>query len=172
MQQHGPESLGIRREDQLFPVCRRVALAASGAAVALWLCQPLWSQTTNQPARDGLLIKNFVLAEHYEAPGARPGQTNLLKALVIGKTAVPYGHDLYLVREMRMEQFLQDGRTNLVARSPECIVDLNRKEISSSQHVKADGNGGNLFIEGDGFFCRLTNLYLVISNNVRTVIRQ
>ena len=113
-----------------------------------------------------------MLPEYYEGAGTSPGRTNQLKALVTGKTAVPYGQGLYLVKDMGMEQFLQDGRTNLIARSPECVVDPNRREIYSDRHVEAEGNGGNFFIEGNGFFCRLTTLYLVISNNVRTVIRR
>ncbi len=167
-----PELFGLKTKDPLWGTFRWMALTVNGVAVALWLCQPLWSQMTNPSAGSGLQVKNFVLPEYYEKPGSSPEHTNLLKALVIGKTGVPHGRDLYLVKDMRMEHFLQDGRTNLVAKSPECIVDPIRREISSDRHVVAEGNGSNLFIEGDGFFCRLTNLYLVISNNVRTVIRR
>jgi len=130
------------------------------------------AQNTNKPASLGFVVRNFVLPEYYERSELGQGRTNLLKALVTGKQAVPQARELYLVEEMRMEHIQPDGRTNLVATAPECLVDVNRREVSSAKRVQAEGNGGQLFIEGEGFFCRLTNLHLVISNNVRTVIRR
>ncbi len=147
-------------------------LAGIGAAVALGLSSPLRAQTTNKPASTGFVVRNFVFPEHYDVPAASQGRTNALKALVTGREAVPQGRDLYLVKSMRMEHFYRNGRTNLIATSPECIVDLTRREVSSPQRVEAEGNGGNLFIEGEGFSCQLTNFHLIISNKVRAVIRR
>jgi hypothetical protein len=117
-------------------------------------------------------FKGFKLTDFYDARQRVPGRTNLLKSLVIAREAYPQSNGLILLTEMRMESYQLTGQTNVIARSPECLVDTQRRMVFSAGHLQLESGDGQLFIEGDGFLCRLTNFTLNLTNNVRTVIRR
>jgi hypothetical protein len=167
--------MGPRRQ-KIPGLTRRSHPASAGVLVAVVLTGlAVWmalAHNTNPAAARQFVVHNFVLPEHYDRASLPKGRTNLLKALVTGKEGTPVGKDLFQIQEMGLQYLSTDGRTNLVALAPECLVDANRRELSSSGPVKAEGHGGNMSIEGVGFFCQLTNFHLIISNQVRAVIRR
>jgi hypothetical protein len=171
MAQGHPEVLGVNNARPQNAMRCWTMLAAVSTAFAFCVPPMLKAQSTNTGGSSEFVVRQFILPEYYEEPGTNRGQTKLLKALVTGKEAVPQGRELMRVQQMRMEHFALDGRTNLIARAPHCIVDPGRHEVYSDGPLEAEGNGGTLFIEGQGFFCQLTNLHLILSNRVRTIIR-
>lgn len=142
-------------------------MTASCVAVLLLLASTLWAQL-GAPGR----IRDFKLPEFYDpVPGQTPARR--LKTLVTGAEAQPDLSGFVAVKGMRIESYLLDGRTNLVARAPQCTIDTTRRVAYSAGRVELVGNEGQFFLEGgQGFHCRLTNFALIISNRVRTVVRQ
>ncbi len=116
-------------------------------------------------------VKGFKWPEFYDpVPGKVP--PNRLKYLVTGSEAEPQTQDLIIVRQMRMESYQADGRTNVVAKAPLCLVDRESRQLNSTGRLEMATGDGRLFLEGNqGFFCQLTNFNLIVSNHVRTVIR-
>lgn len=118
-------------------------------------------------------VKDFKFPDFYEAQGTGRNQTNRLKSLLTGAEAQPQFSGLVFVKQMRLENYLLDGQTNLIATAPECTVDTGQRAVFSTGQLQLATANGQFFIEGnEGFHCRLTNFNLFISNRVRTVIRQ
>jgi hypothetical protein len=115
-------------------------------------------------------IKGFKSVDFYEQ--AAPNLTNRLKTIVVGAEALPQAGGLALVKKMQLDTFETDGRTNMVARAPECLFDGARRLASSTGRVEIVSANGQFFMEGHGFFCSLTNSHVIISNRVHTIIRQ
>jgi hypothetical protein len=117
--------------------------------------------------------KDFKHAEFYEKTGADRGQTNQLRGLILGVEADFLSSDLVAFKQMRLESYDPQGRTNLVAQAPHCWFDQRKRIASSPGRLEVRGAEDRLFIEGnEGFLFRMTNSSLVLSNRVRTVIRQ
>ena len=131
--------------------------AATGAAV--------WAQMGGVGGLD--VIRGFKNLEFYEGGGAT--QTHRLKSLISGAEARPLGSNWW-VSQMKIEAYDPDGRTNLIARAPECLFEPRLQIASSTGRLELAASDGRFFVEGQGFLCRRTNLYLIISNQVRTVI--
>ena len=74
---------------------------------------------------------------------------------------------------MRLEHYQFDGRTNVVALAPECLFDNEARIAWSTGRLEVVGMNGVLRIVGnEGFLVNMTNSALVVSNRVRTVLRQ
>jgi len=105
----------------------------------------------------------------YEKPD--PDHPHRLATLITGTEAEMLPNDISLVKQMRLEHYPQDAITNLIATAPECLLDAANRTASSTNRIELRIANG-LFIEGQGFFCDLTNFNFVISNRVRTLIEQ
>lgn len=117
-------------------------------------------------------LKDFKWADLRDVAAGGAEATNRLKTLITGTEAVPQGEGMVWVKEVRIESYAADGRTNLVTEAPECLVHQTAREARSAGPLKVLTGDGRFFTEGQGFLCRLTNYSLTISNAVRTVIRQ
>lgn len=93
------------------------------------------------------------------------------KSLFTAKQVVMLSNGVYAATTMRIESYQQDGKTNLIARGPESLFDPERKVASSTNRLEMESPNG-LLIEGRGFLCFMTNFNLIISNDVRTYVRQ
>lgn len=120
---------------------------------------PLWAQRG----------ENFKFPVFYDKTS--PEQTNRLKTLITGAEAQVLGRDLYYVKQMRIESFDESGKTNLIAKAPECLLNAETRTASSTNRLELE-SGSGLRITGQGFLCYLTNFNLIISNRVQTVIRE
>jgi hypothetical protein len=128
----------------------------------LW---PGWAQISRPK------IKNFKFPERYESEG--PNQTNRLKGLLMAAQGQYLSNDLVLLHTMQLEHYQPDGRTNMVARAPECFFDIESRVAFSTGALEIVGLGGAFVVHGQrGFEVRMTNSTLTLSNRVRTVIRQ
>ena len=109
---------------------------------------------------------------YYQAHELTRGQTNRLKLLITSKTAELLPNYTYRLGGMYLQHQDGFGRTNLIARSPECFYNYAQKTISSAASLSVNADNGLLYLEGVGFFGNFTNMTLNLSNNVETRIRE
>jgi len=111
--------------------------------------------------------------EYYETPLPGKNRSFPLKGLISGEQGRHLSNSLYLVIGMLLEHYEFEGVTNLLARAPECLFNMDTRLAWSTGRLEIVGMGGALTVEGNqGFLARMTNSTLTISNRVRTVIRQ
>ena len=141
------------------------------ALLAAFLTVPVAPVLRAQLGRLGR-IHNFKVAEFYEPKELGPGKTNQIKSQLTGKEAQPQLDGTIIVKTVRIEDYEPTGRTNLIAKAPECIVDGTRHAAHSTNRVQVASANGQFYLEGTGFLSSLTNIDIIISTNVRTVIRR
>lgn len=141
---------------------------AQAILVVLGLAAVAWATAQSAYVKR---IRDFRMPEFYEASAA--GESPRLKSLLTGTEAQPVDSRgrLVALTGMRLENYLPDGRTNLVAQAPGCLLDVLDRTVCSTGWLEVSLAQGQLFIEGQGFFLQVTNLHFIISNRVRTVIR-
>jgi hypothetical protein len=144
-------------------------MALLAIAALLFSCLPLRAQYGQ-----GGKVKGFKIPEFY--PISEKVPPNRMKMLVTGAEAEPYSAELVALKEMNLETYTVDGRTNIVAKAPQCLVRLENRaiaDISSTNRIEMVTGDGRFYIEGnEGFYCRMTNnISLVVSNHGRTIIR-
>lgn len=111
--------------------------------------------------------------EYYEMPLPGKNRTFPLKGLFSGEQGRHLSNGIYFVTAMRLEHYEMDGATNLLARAPECLFNMDTRVAWSTGRLEIVGRGGALTIHGNqGFQANLTNSTLIISNRVRTVIQR
>ena len=142
--------------------------AASVAALVLIFVLPLAGQLSRYAKGKDVKFPQF-----YETPMTGRSQTNRLKGLLMGAEGQYLSNEVVLVTKMRLEHYQPDGRTNVVALAPQCFFDNEARLAWSTGRLEVIGINGALRIEGNqGFQVSMTNSSLVVSNRVRTVIRQ
>ena len=146
---------------------RRGALrGALYGALACCFLSLAWGQFGNTG-----IIRSFKFPEFYESASS---QTNrALKTLITGDEAQPNAAGIIAVKEMRIQTYEESGSTNVIARAPQCHVDLSRRLVWSTGRLEITSANGQFLTEGnEGFFCEMTNAVLILSNRVRTVINR
>jgi hypothetical protein len=119
------------------------------------------------------LAREFKIPEYYAPQELVPGSTNQLKSLLLAAEAYPNPDGrTYLVKQARIHTFRPDGQTNVMAAAPECNVDSDRRTASSPGRLEVTSGDGRFYLEGEGFFCRMTNANLFLSNRVLMLIRK
>lgn len=111
-------------------------------------------------------IKNFTVPEYFEPP-----HETQVKSLFHGAEAEPQTNGLYLITQIKLETFSEDGVKQMHAEALHCIYDANDHSASSAGPMQAQTADGKFFVEGVGFLWRQTNSSLIISNRVHTVLR-
>ena len=139
-----------------------IVAAGAGATCSLWAAQ----------LRKPLKMKDFKMVEYYDNPSTGKGPARQIKTLLTGAEGEQRPGGSLLVTKMRIIDFREDGRTNLIAAAPECLLERESRIVSSPGPLQIEIRDGEFYIEGDGFQCHMTNLDLTISNNVRTTIRR
>ena len=81
------------------------------------------------------------------------------------------GVALYDVKKLKIEKFGLDGRLEAVAESPECMYAPLDGVASSPGHLDLSLQGGKIHLQGEGFLWQQNDQSLVVSNQVRTVIK-
>jgi lipopolysaccharide export system protein LptA len=114
-------------------------------------------------------VKGFRFPDYYGAESSTP---NRIKSLLMGQEALPLSNGTIQVKGLRLENYLADGKTNLVVESPECLFDPKGKSVGSAGALKVASGDGLLSIQGRSFLYLMTQASLVISNRPRTVIQQ
>ena len=138
------------------------------AGMALVLAVPLLAQI-----RGGIQATGWKYPERYELPITAKGQTNRLKALIMGQEGRHLSNRVYLVTRMQLEHYELNGQTNLVAQAPECLFNLEDRIAWSTGRLEIVAMNGAMKVEGnEGFEVLMTNSVLTLSNRVRTVIQR
>tara|TARA_B100000676_G_C17865841_1_gene725880 strand:- start:506 stop:955 length:450 start_codon:yes stop_codon:yes gene_type:complete len=96
-------------------------------------------------------------------------------SLLTGDKAVPYNNGMILVEGARMETYKYEGikkNVDLIIEAPACFFDLRNRVASSSGAMKVYRSDGQAMLEGRGFMWQHNPGFLIISNNVKTVMNQ
>ena len=147
---------------------QRDKLLQRAGALALWLVViPLLAQTSRFGISKGLRVPQY-----YSATELAPGQTNQVKTLLRAAEAVENPDHTISGRQIRIENYDPSGETNLIVMAPASQVDIVHRVAWSPGPLEVQSGDGRFFLEGEGFFCNLTNATLQISNRVRTLIQK
>jgi lipopolysaccharide export system protein LptA len=126
--------------------------------VAGW--QAWCAEVMQGPVRGG-----FSVAEADRETGER-------KWLLRGESATPTSTDEILIQGARMEVYGAGGVTNLVFNPERCIYHQRTRRVTSSERLGVLTGDGQMAIEGVGFGLELESGVLVVSNDVRALIRR
>ena len=111
--------------------------------------------------------------EFYPSLNTGGPQTNRLRGLFTGDQWQHLSNKVFRVSGMRIEHYETTGATNLVAVAPECLFDAEARVAWSTGRLDIAGQDGAVTLRGQsGFFARMTNSTLTISNKVKTTIRR
>jgi len=147
---------------------RRWRWLAVGAGFLL-LAVPLLEAQLNRSGRG----RNIVYPEFYEKAVLAGQLTNQLKGRLTLAEGEYLTNGLVLGKTMRLEEYTPEGRTNLVARAPECLFNPDTHVAWSTGRLEILAMEGRFIMAGNqGFEASLTNSSLIVSNRVRTVIKQ
>jgi hypothetical protein len=113
------------------------------------------------------VVKDFSVPENFDPPHEQQ-----LKSLLQGAEAEPQSGGLILIRSLKLQTFAETGETLMVVQAPQCVFDTAQRTVSSAGHLEARSGDGRFFLEGEGFLFQQTNLNLIISNRVHTVIQR
>jgi hypothetical protein len=117
--------------------------------------------------------RNIVYPEYFEKAVLAGQQTNQLKGRLKLAEGDYLTNGLVLGKTMQLDQYTPDGNTNLVARAPECLFDPNTRAAWSTGRLEILAMDGRFFMAGnEGFAASLTNNTLILSNRVRTILKQ
>ena len=146
--------------------CRTAWVLAAGlVALLVW---PLSAQI-----RAGFKGSGSKYPEFYPLPLTGGSQTNRLRGMFLGDQWQHLSNKVFRVTEMRIEHYAVNGATNLVAVAPECLFDAEARVAWSTGRLEIIGNSGAVTIHGQrGFFARMSDSTLTISNQVKTAIQR
>jgi hypothetical protein len=108
---------------------------------------------------------DFTSVEYYEPPHQQQ-----VKSRLSGAEASPEPGGLLIVKQLKLETFDVNGKSDIVVDAPECVYDTLNGVATSSGRLQMQTGDGKFRVEGEGFLWRQTNSFLTISNRVRTVI--
>jgi len=108
---------------------------------------------------------DFTSSQYFEPPHEQQ-----VKMRLSGAEALPLPGGLLDVRQLRVETFGLDGKTQVVVRAPQCSYAPLDGVANSAGHMDLQSGDGKIHVEGDGFLWRQTTSALTISNHVRTLI--
>jgi hypothetical protein len=108
---------------------------------------------------------NFTSVAYFEPPNEQA-----VKFRLTGAEAIPLPGAQLDLRKMKVEKFATDGKLEATVLAPQCFYSLDGV-VNSSGPVEFNSGDGKLRVEGEGFVWQQTNMSLVISNRVRTVIK-
>jgi hypothetical protein len=111
-------------------------------------------------------ITNWKFQDFFDAP-----DQSKVRAYAQGAQAVPGSASTILVSNLHIETFQVDGTRESIIDAPECIFNYVSRTAMSAGAVNARTADGRIRLEGTGFLLTLTNKSLIISNNLKTAIR-
>ncbi|MEI7730019.1 MAG: hypothetical protein WCO56_10635 [Verrucomicrobiota bacterium] len=110
-------------------------------------------------------VKGGFLVPEYDAQ-------NRKRSLLSGESAEAKSVTLWLVSKLKIEVLGEDEKTTWIVEAPVCLYDYAHKVAQSSTAISARSANGQLAITGEGFEWKQADQHLIISNAVKTLIRQ
>jgi hypothetical protein len=108
---------------------------------------------------------DFTSVEYYPAPNQQQ-----MKSRLSGAEAQPLPGGLLAIKQLKLETFGPDGRSEIVVNAPECVYDQLSGTASSAGRLQVQYQEGKIRVEGKGFLWRQSDSFLTISNRVSTVL--
>jgi hypothetical protein len=108
---------------------------------------------------------DFTSNQYFEPPHGQQ-----VKMRLSGAEALPLPGGLLDVRQLRVETFGLDGKTQVVVRAPQCTYAPLDGVANSAGHMELQSGDGKIHVEGEGFLWRQASSSLTISNRVHTLI--
>ena len=108
---------------------------------------------------------DFTSVEYYEPPHQQQ-----IKSRLSGTEASPEPGGLLVIKQLKLETFELNGKSEIVVDAPECTSDTLNGVANSPGQLQVRAGDGKFRVEGEGFLWRQTNSFLTISNHVRAVI--
>jgi hypothetical protein len=99
-----------------------------------------------------------------------PPNDQKVKMRLSGAEALPLPGGLLDVKQLRVETFSLDGKTEMIVRAPQCTYAPMDGVASSAGRLELQTGDGKFRVEGEGFLWRQNDSLLIISNRVQTVI--
>jgi hypothetical protein len=103
--------------------------------------------------------------EYYPAPNQQQ-----IKSRLSGAEAQPLSGGLLAIKQLKLETFGPDGKSEIVVSAPECLYDQLGGTASSAGRLQVQYRDGKIRIEGEGFLWRQSDSFLTISNRISTVL--
>jgi hypothetical protein len=122
---------------------------------------------TISPAQTNLVghASNFTSVEYYPAPNQQQ-----IKSRLSGAEAQPLPGGLLAIKQLKLETFAPDGKSEIVVNAPECLYDQLGGTASSAGRLQVQYQEGKIRVEGEGFLWRQSDSSLTISNRISTVL--
>lgn len=108
-------------------------------------------------------VKNFAVPD-YDAQNRR-------KAVLYGEEATSGANGLWQIQRLRIESYAGQTNPAWIVEAPACVYHDPSRHAWSDGPLTASSTDGQLQVTGQGFDWRQTDQQLVISNQVRTVLR-
>jgi len=109
---------------------------------------------------------DFTSVEYYPAPNQQQ-----MKSRLSGAEAQPLPGGLLAIKQLKLETFGLDGKSEIVVNAPECVYDQLSGTASSAGRLQVQYQEGKIRVEGEGFLWRQSDSFLTISNRVSTVLK-
>jgi hypothetical protein len=87
-----------------------------------------------------------------------------------GAEAQPLTGGLLAIKQLKLETFGADGKSEIVVNAPECLYDQLGGTASSAGRLQVQYQEGKIRVEGEGFLWRQNDSFLTISNRISTVL--
>ena len=146
-----------------IPVIRHLSLVTRLLAVGaiLFFAIPNGRTQQNGPQH----ASDFTSVEYFEPPHQQQ-----MKSRLSGAEAQPQAGGLLVIKQLKLETFNVDGRSEMIVNAPECVYDTFNHVAGSPGHLQLLAGDGKYRVEGDGFLWRQNDSFLTISNHFHAVI--
>lgn len=138
--------------------------------IAVWLLPALMALglITVSPAQSNVVghASDFTSVEYYPAPNQQQ-----IKSRLSGAEAQPLPGGLLAIKQLKLETFGTDGKSEIVVQAPECLYDQLGGTASSAGRLQVQYQDGKIRVEGEGFLWRQNDSFLTISNRISTVLQ-
>lgn len=117
-----------------------------------------------QPAPSGH-ASDFTSVQYFDPP-----DQHTVKTRISGAEAQPLAGGLLAIKQLKLEDFGMDGKTEYIADAPDCIYDTLNGTANSAGALHVQSGDGKIRVEGEGFLWRQNAQSLTISNRVHTIL--
>lgn len=108
---------------------------------------------------------DFTSVQYFDPPDQRQ-----IKTRMSGASAQPLAGGLLVIKQLKLEDFGVDGKTEYIADAPDCVYDTLNGTANSTGKLQVQSGDGKIHVEGEGFLWRQNDQSLTISNRVHTVL--
>lgn len=157
-------------EKKTFVRRMKIRVARHGSRVTwLWLTGVILIFTAMAGRAQSNVVghaSDFTSVEYYPAPNQQQ-----MKSRLSGAEAQPLAGGLLAIKQLKLETFGPDGKSEIIVNAPECIYNQLSGTASSAGRLQVQYQEGKIRVEGEGFLWRQSDSFLTISNRVSTVLK-